>query len=119
MASSASSTVLPRIQKDNRGVAELAMSSSGFHDFWNHRRGRGVAAALRAHDAVDNHHSDAGQISALDAFQHRFSRRMLRFVDQHESSGAAGLDETAVKVSDSGCIPRRKADGDFPWCISE
>jgi hypothetical protein len=88
----ASSAVLPRIQKDNRDVAGLAMSSSGFHDFWNHRRGRGVAAALRTHDAVDNHHSDAGQISALDAFQHSFSGRMLRFVYQHESSGAAGLD---------------------------
>ena len=83
---------LAAIQKDNRGVAGRSMSNSGFHDFWNHRRGRGVATALRAHDAVDNHHSDTRQISALDAFQHSFSERMLRFVDQHESSGAAGLD---------------------------
>jgi hypothetical protein len=40
---------------------------------------RGVAASLRADDAVDDH-ADAGQIAELDALQNIVARRMLRAI---------------------------------------
>ena len=48
-----------------------------------HRR-RGVAAALGAYDAIDDCHTDAGQVAELNAFKNGLARRVLRLVHQHE-----------------------------------
>src|SRR6266478_9123634 len=41
---------------------------------------RRVAAALGAHDAVDDGHADTREIAELHAVQNRLARRMLRLV---------------------------------------
>lgn len=48
-------------------------ASLGLDDLWKPSRRWGVAAALRAYDAVDDHHANAGQIASLDTFQERCS----------------------------------------------
>src|SRR5712671_4539616 len=47
-------------------------------------RGRGVAAALGADDAVDDGHADAGQVAELHAFQNVLAGGVLRLVHQDE-----------------------------------
>src|SRR5690348_15265053 len=59
------------------------------HDLRHLRRGRGVAAALGAHEAVDDGHADAGQVTEPDAVEQRRARRMLRLVHDDEVRGTA------------------------------
>jgi hypothetical protein len=56
------------------------------HDLRDLARRRGVAAALRSHDAVDDGHADAGKVTEPDAFQDVFSGRM----QERKSAAACG-----------------------------
>ena len=67
------------------------------HDLRDLAGRRGVAAALRPHDAVDDGHADAGQVAEPHAFQDVRARRMLRLVHDDEIGGAADLDQAAVE----------------------
>src|SRR2546423_15102570 len=76
-------------------------------------RGRGVAAALGADDAVDDGHADAGQVAELHAFQNGFSRRMLRLVHDDKVRRASDLDDAAVEGAHPRGVAGGKAEGDF------
>ena len=52
-------------------------------------RRRRVAAALGAHDAVDDGHADAGEVAELHAVEDVLAGRMLRLVHDDEVSSAA------------------------------
>src|ERR1700733_9092052 len=58
-----------------------------------------IAAALRAHDTVDDRHADAGQVAELYAFKNVLARRMLRLVHQHEVRCAADFDQAAIELA--------------------
>src|SRR5579871_6371398 len=63
-------------------IASLALAMTGpstpADDLRHFSRGRRVAAALGAHDAVDDGHADARQIAEPHAVEQRLARRVLR-----------------------------------------
>ena len=89
------------------------------HDLRSRRCRRSVAAALRADDAIHDHHANPWQVSALNALEHGLSRRMLGFVDHHESGGAARGNQSAVQFSDFRRVAGGKTDCDLGRYLSE
>src|SRR6478752_4363547 len=74
------------------------MSDSLMLDDLRHLGGRRrVAAALGAHDAVDDGHADAREVAELHALEDVLAGGMLRSVHDDEVGRAADLDQAAVE----------------------
>ena len=71
-------------------------------------RGRRVAAAMGAHDAVDDRHADTGQVAEPHALQQRLARRVLRAIHEHEVGGAADLDQPQSSARMRAVLPVAK-----------
>src|SRR5579862_6341820 len=76
-------------------------------------RGRGVAAALGTHDAVDDGHADTWQITEANAVEQGLAGRMLRLVHQNEIRRAADLDQSAIELTHPRGVAGGKTEGDF------
>src|SRR6202047_150514 len=82
-------------------------------------RRRRIAAALGAHDAVDDGHADAGEIAELHAVEDVLAGRMLRLVHDDEVCGAADLDDAAVQRAHPRGVAGREAERDFRRYLAE
>src|SRR5207248_3165721 len=91
-----SSTVLERDRQGQLRNTTTRNTEARFKDFWHSCRWRRVTTSLCTHNAVNNHHSDPRQVTALHAVEHVLTRRMLSPVEQHEGGGPAAGNESAV-----------------------
>src|ERR1700732_170479 len=68
--------------RERTALAASAISNNhaSVNDARHLTRRRCITAALRAHDAVDDRHADAGQIAELNAVEDGVAGRMLRLV---------------------------------------
>ena len=82
-------------------------------------RRRRVAAAVRAHDSVDDGHADARQIAEPHAIEQRLARRMLGAIHEDEIGGASDLDKPAVERPHARRVAGRKAEGDLGGNVAE
>src|SRR3954470_5877498 len=80
------------------GSSGVVMLTFSMPDHFRHlgRRWR-VAAALGAHDAVDDGHADAGEVAKLHAVEDGLAGRVLRLVHDDEIGGASDFDNAAVQ----------------------
>src|SRR5262249_32264973 len=76
-------------------------------------RWRRVPASLDADRPVNDDHSNARQIAALNTFEHGLSRRMLCLVNQNESCGAPHGNQSGVQLANFRGVPRGEAEGNL------
>src|SRR5262245_32670789 len=86
---------------------------SALGDAWHPRCGWRVAAPLGAHDAVDDGHADARQISQANALQEILTGGMLCLVEEDEVGAAAFLDEADVELAHPRRIAGSEAERDL------
>ena len=88
----------------------------------NHRHlggRRRVAAALGAHDTVDNGHADAGKIPKPHAIENVLAGGMLRLVHDDEVRRASNLDDAAIQRAHPCGVAGSKAESNLGWDFAE
>src|SRR6266576_4254149 len=80
---------------------------------------RRVAAALRADDAVDDGHADAGEIAELHAVKNVLAGGMLRLVHDDKVSRPPGFDNAAVQRAHSRRVAGGEAERDLRGHLAE
>ena len=83
------------------------------------RRRWRVAAALGAHDAIDDGHSDAGEIAELHAVEDVLAGGMLRPVHDDEVRRAPDFDDAAIQRAHPCGVAGGKAECDFRGHLAE
>ncbi len=89
------------------------------HDNGHLGRRRRVAAALGAHDTIDDGHADAGEVAELHTVENVLARGMLGLVHDDEVSRTPDFDQAAIQRAHPRGIAGRKAEGDFRRRIAE
>src|SRR6266851_9421743 len=80
---------------------------------------RRIAAALRADDAVDDGHADAGEIAKLHAVKNVLSGGMLRLVHDDKVSRSPDFDNAAVQRAHSRRVAGGEAERDLRGHLTE
>src|SRR5712664_2290742 len=80
---------------------------------------RSIAAALRADDAVDDGHADAGKIAELHAVKNVLAGGVLRLVHDNKVSRPADFDNAAVQRAHSRRVAGGEAERDLRGYLAE